>query len=49
MAVKHLPTEEVHKGIKGGTTGCGFNTNEIPSHWATTYEKITCIKNGCKN
>lgn len=49
MAVKHKPTGEVHKGNKGGTTGCGFDTNENSHHWVTTYEKITCDKDGCKN
>ena len=24
MAVKHKPTGEIHKGIKGGKTGCGW-------------------------
>ncbi len=24
MAVKHIPTKEVHKGIKGGKTACVF-------------------------
>lgn len=27
MAVKHIPTNIVHKGTKGGTTGCGTDTN----------------------
>jgi hypothetical protein len=49
MAVKHTPTKEVHKGTKGGKTGCGFDTRESPSHWVSTSEKITCTKNGCKN
>tara|TARA_B100001059_G_C17573666_1_gene446234 strand:- start:308 stop:457 length:150 start_codon:yes stop_codon:yes gene_type:complete len=49
MAVKHLQTEEVHKGQKGGTTGCGFDTNEYPSHWTDTSEAINCDKNGCEN
>lgn len=49
MAVKHTPTGEVHKGRKGGTTKCGFDTTENPSHWANTNERITCEKNGCKN
>ena len=49
MAVKHTPTGEVHKGQKGGQTGCGFDTNQNPSHWTTTSGKITCNKNGCKN
>lgn len=49
MAVKHTPTGIVHKGIKGGTTGCGFDTKKNPSHWVNTSEKITCDKDGCKN
>ncbi len=48
MAVKHTPTGEVHVGNKGGTTGCGVNTQEHSSHWVNTSEKITCSKNGCK-
>lgn len=48
MAVKHVPTKEVHKGQKGGTTGCGVNTKEKPDHWVDSHEKITCAKNGCK-
>lgn len=49
MAVKHTPTGVVHSGVKGGKTGCGTDTKEHPSHWATTSERITCEKNGCKN
>lgn len=49
MPVKHTPTGEVHKGQKGGTTGCGFSTTDHPSHWTNTSESITCAKNGCKN
>lgn len=49
MAVKHIPTGEVHKGAKGGTTGCGVNTNYHSTHWQNTTERITCAKNGCKN
>ncbi|MFT4696887.1 MAG: hypothetical protein ACI9SJ_000003 [Flavobacteriaceae bacterium] len=48
MAVKHTPTAEVYKGQKGGTTGCGFNTNENSDHWVSSSEKISCNKNGCK-
>ncbi|PHS52347.1 MAG: hypothetical protein COB01_07440 [Lutibacter sp.] len=47
MAVKHKPTNEVHKGQKGGITGCGFDTKDNPSHWVISNEKITCSKNGC--
>ena len=49
MAVRHEPTKEIHKGTKGGRTGCGFNTQENPEHWTNTNGKITCAKNGCKN
>lgn len=49
MAVKHVPTGEVHSGSKGGKTGCGFDTREKPSHWVNTSARITCGKNGCKN
>jgi hypothetical protein len=49
MNVKHTPTGIVHKGQKGGTTGCGTNTNTISTHWTNTNDKITCDKNGCKN
>ena len=49
MAVKHVPTKEVHSGTKGGTTGCGVDTRVNSDHWVSTIEKITCDKNGCKN
>lgn len=49
MAVKHTPTGVVHKGSKGGATGCGSNTNEKISHWVNTNDRIDCDKNGCKN
>lgn len=49
MAVKHTPTNEVHSGTKGGTTGCGFDTTVNADHWMTTSSRITCDKNGCKN
>ncbi|MGM0898279.1 MAG: hypothetical protein ACQEV0_10275 [Bacillota bacterium] len=49
MAVKHTPTDIIHGGSKGGTTGCGFNTNVESSHWSNSNSKITCEKNGCKN
>jgi hypothetical protein len=49
MPVKHVPTGEVHKGRKGGTTGCGFDTKENSSHWVDSNERITCDKDGCKN
>ena len=49
MPVRHTPTNEVHKGSKGGTTGCGVNTNTHSAHWENTTASITCAKNGCKN
>jgi len=49
MAVKHIPTSEVHQGTKGGETGCGFDAKENPNHWVASSERITCAKNGCKN
>lgn len=49
MAVKHTPTEKVHSGSKGWTTGCGTDTTEHSSHWVNTGGKITCNKDGCKN
>lgn len=49
MNVKHTPTEIVHKGQKGGTTGFGTDTNIHPDHWTNTSAKVTCDKNGCKN
>lgn len=49
MAVKHTPTNEVHIGSKGGKTGCGIDTNEKPTHWVNTNERVTCGRNGCKN
>ena len=48
MAVKHVRTNEIHRGFKGGKTGCGFKTQEHPPHWVSTKEKITCGKSGCK-
>jgi len=52
MAVRHSPPNGesiVHKGQKGGITGCGINTNDNPSHWSNTNSATTCNKNGCKN
>ena len=49
MAVEHTPTGIVHSGYKGGRTGCGFDTNEKPTHWVNTSKSITCDKDGCKN
>ena len=48
MPVKHTPTGEVHKGTKGGTTGCGVSTQTKPGHWENTSASISCAKNGCK-
>ncbi|CAM1341128.1 hypothetical protein [Tenacibaculum aestuarii] len=49
MAVKHTETKEIHKGSKGGVTGCGFDTTVNPENWVNTSESITCDKDGCKN
>lgn len=49
MGVKHTPTNEVHRGTKGGKTGCGFDTKDQPAHWENTTDRITCRKNGCKS
>jgi len=49
MAVKHTPTNIVHKGTKGGTTGCGVDTKKEADHWVNTSQSVTCNKNGCKN
>ena len=49
MAVEHIPTGEVHAGVKGGRTGCGVDTTKISDHWQNTSKAITCDKNGCKN
>ena len=48
MTVKHIPTKKIHKGSKGGGTGCGFNTQKVSNHELSSPEKITCSKNGCK-
>ncbi len=49
MAVKNVETNEIHKGYKGGETGCGFDTTENPDHWVSSSATITCAKNGCNN
>lgn len=51
MAVRHIGPDkhEVHKGRKGGVTGCGVDTTKHPSHWVNSNDPITCAKNGCKN
>ena len=48
MAVKHVSTNEIHSGFKGGKTGCGVDTSEHPDHWVATTAAITCAKDGCK-
>ncbi|MFL1467391.1 hypothetical protein [Marinobacter sp. HN1S83] len=47
--VVHKPTGVVHKGTKGGVTGCGVDTTNHPEHWASSSEEITCTSHGCKN
>lgn len=50
MTVKHIKDEgKVHKGQKGGKTGCGEDTTKHPSHWVNTSERVNCKKDGCKN
>jgi hypothetical protein len=49
MPIKYTPSKEVHKGYKGGITGCGFDTTDNLNHWEITSENITCAKNGCRN
>lgn len=50
MAVRNTePGGKVHKGQKGGMTGCGENTRDNPNHWENTTLPITCNKDGCKN
>lgn len=44
MAVKHTPTNIVHQSTKGGTTGCGSNTKDIPSHWQNSSDRVNCKK-----
>ena len=48
MAVEHKPTKVVHRGTKGGKTGCGFDTTEHKTHWENTYKSINCDRNGYK-
>ena len=48
MAVKHLPSNEVHRGIKSGKTGCGFVTGHHPPHWRASSQEVTCLKVGCR-
>ncbi len=48
MTVKHTPSGVVHKGTKGGKTGCGVDTKKNSDHWVSSSQRITCDKNGCK-
>jgi len=48
MAVKQIDSGIVHRGTKGGKTGCGFNTKENQNNWKNIGSPITCTKNGCK-
>ncbi|WP_198439735.1 hypothetical protein [Pareuzebyella sediminis] len=47
MTVKHIPTDEVHRGYIGGNTACGIDITKHPSHWILTKEEVTCTKRGC--
>ena len=49
MNVKHIPTNEVHKGNKCMITGCGLDTELSLKDWVNTAAKITCKNKGCKN
>jgi len=50
MTVQNLSDKMiVHKGKKGGKTGCGTDTKKNLSNWKNVNFKITCDKNGCKN
>lgn len=49
MAVKNITSGIVHKGYKGGTTGCGFSTTVDKDDWRNVFQQITCNKDGCKN
>lgn len=51
MTVRHKGPEkhEVHKGNKGGITGCGVDTKKNPEHWVQSTDAVTCAKNGCKS
>ena len=33
----------------GNHTGCGARIDDNPQDWVSTFEKVTCEKNGCKN
>ncbi len=45
--VKHVKTEIVHLGVKGGVTACNEDTKKHPTHWEDTIDAINCEK--CKN
>lgn len=49
VAIKHLPSGIIHKGHKGGKTGCGINTKRHADDWVETSKNITCDQEGCKN
>ena len=49
MPVKNKNSGEVHKGQKGGTTGCGFDTTDNPNNWVIASGKITCGRGGCSS
>lgn len=49
MAVKNVETGEVHKGVKGGKTDCGFDTRKNPENWVRSSEKVNCNRYGCEN
>ena len=51
MAVKHTPTNEVHKGTKGGKTGCGFDggkgdrtMTDYTKPWLSHLEQLQQLK-----
>ena len=48
MQVKFALNQVVHKGYKGGVTGCGINTNNEPEFWNNSSLAVTCEKNGCR-
>ena len=44
MNVKHTPTEIVHKGQKGGNTGCGTSNRQYLGVHSRPLEQILPIK-----
>ena len=38
---------KIHKR-EGDYTGCGARIDDNPEDWVTTWESVTCEKNGCK-